>query len=379
MLSRRLQREGHTTATAVDGNQALEMIREQAFDLVLLDIMMPEMNGYQVLEHMKGDEELRHIPVIMISAVDEIESVVKCVEMGAEDYLPKPFNPVLLRARVNASLEKKRLRDKEQLYAKSLERDLEIGREIQLGFFPESLPQPKGWEIASYFKAARQVAGDFYDAFPLASGQRVGFVIADVCDKGVGAALFMALFRTLIRAIADQEQAIGYYPGEEAESVQGAGVGSLQNAITLTNNYIARTHDRSNMFATVFFGMLNPATGELAYINGGHEAPLIIRSERKLTPLAPSGPAVGLFPDMVFEVKYANLDQGDMLVAFTDGVTEARDAEGVLYTEERLVARLKSPQTSATGLLDHIAQDVQAHMAGTDPSDDITMIAIRRG
>jgi class 3 adenylate cyclase len=114
-LTHRLNRQGYTNvATAVDGRQALDLLRAQRFDLVLLDIMMPELNGYQVLEQLKADERLRHIPVIMISAVDEIESVVRCIELGAEDYLPKPFNATLLKARLGACLEKKRLRDQER-------------------------------------------------------------------------------------------------------------------------------------------------------------------------------------------------------------------------------------------------------------------------
>ncbi len=121
-LTRRLKREGYTNlTTANDGKQALELLQSTKFDLMLLDMMMPEMNGYQVLEHMKADAELRHLPVIMISAVGEVESVVRCIELGAEDYLPKPFDATLLRARVGASLEKKALRDEVREWGKKLE------------------------------------------------------------------------------------------------------------------------------------------------------------------------------------------------------------------------------------------------------------------
>ncbi len=121
-LTRRLKRQGHESIVeAVDGHDALEKLRQQNFDLVLLDVMMPEMNGYEVLERIKADPALCDIPVIMISALDEMDSVVKCIELGAEDYLPKPFNPTLLRARVNASLEKKKLRDQETSYMEQLE------------------------------------------------------------------------------------------------------------------------------------------------------------------------------------------------------------------------------------------------------------------
>lgn len=117
MLSRRLERQGYRSLAAEDGVQAMELLRaHHDFDLILLDIMMPRMNGYQVLEQVKQDETLRHIPIIVISAVDDLDSVIKCIEMGAEDYLFKPFNPILLKARINASLEKKHLRDRERRF-----------------------------------------------------------------------------------------------------------------------------------------------------------------------------------------------------------------------------------------------------------------------
>jgi adenylate cyclase len=121
-LTQRLRRQGYgDVTTAQDGRQALELLRARPFDLVLLDIMMPELNGYQVLEELKADERLRHVPVIMISAVDELESVIRCIELGAEDYLPKPFNPTLLKARIGASLEKKRLHDQLAEWNRTLE------------------------------------------------------------------------------------------------------------------------------------------------------------------------------------------------------------------------------------------------------------------
>ena len=363
LLSRRLKQQGHAVSVAENGRRALEMVRAEPFDLVLLDIMMPEMDGYQVLSEMMSDPALKHIPVIMISAVTEIDSVVKCIELGATDYLPKPFNPVLLKARVSATLEKKRLRDKERLWAKSLERELEIGREIQKSFLPEELPQVAGWEIAALFRPARQVAGDFYDAFSLPSSGRIGLVIADVCDKGVGAALFMALFRSLLRATATGA-ASGPEPGTE-----------LLRTVRLTNDYIARTHGRSNMFATLFFGVLDPATGSLLYVNGGHEAPVHFGPGGTKSRLSPTGPAVGMMPDMPFEVRETRLEAGEGLLAFTDGVTDARGASG-LYGEGRLLALLGQPVASAAALLDAIEAGVLAHAAGAEQADDITLLAV---
>ncbi|NJR21609.1 MAG: response regulator [Richelia sp. CSU_2_1] len=167
LLARRLQRQGHAVSVAEDGFQALEMMRSQPFDLVLLDIMMPQMNGYQVLEHLKADEKLRYIPVIMISAVDDIDSIVRCIELGAEDYLSKPFNPVLLKARIGACLEKKWLRDKEQAYLKKLAEEQEKSERLLLNI----LPGP----IAQRLKQGENTIADSFDEVTVMFADLVGF------------------------------------------------------------------------------------------------------------------------------------------------------------------------------------------------------------
>ncbi|HET7267426.1 MAG TPA: response regulator, partial [Oleiagrimonas sp.] len=233
LLARRLQREGHRVELAIDGRDALDKLAADPFDLVLLDIMMPGMDGHEVLQHLKADEALRHIPVILISALNDTDNMVKGISQGADDYLPKPFNPHILRARVNASLAKKRLHDYEQQYARNLEREMDIARDIQASFLPDHLPEIAGWDMAACFLPARRVAGDFYDAFPLHDGQRIGMVVADVCDKGVGAALFMALFRSLIRAFAERMR---FLDDDAADQVH--------QLVDHLNGYIARTHGR---------------------------------------------------------------------------------------------------------------------------------------
>jgi serine phosphatase RsbU (regulator of sigma subunit) len=351
----------------VNGCEALELLRANRFDLVLLDIEMPEMDGYQVLSTMKSDEQLRHIPVIMVTAVDEIESAIRCIEMGAEDYLPKPFNPVLLRARIGACLEKKHLRDKEQMYLKSLERELEIGREIQAGFLPTGLPQAPGWEISACLKSARKVAGDFYDAFYLESEQKICLVIADVCDKGVGAALFMTLFRSLLRFTMQAKDSLG----------EGSSADKLKYAATLTNNYIAETHGETGMFATIFFGLLDPSNGMLTYINAGHEHPLVVYPSLYCTPLRNTGPAVGVIPNVNFAVRELQLHPGEIFFAFTDGAPDSLDPAGNRFGRERLVSILAN-HTSAQGLLTDVYKQITEYMGEAEQFDDITLLAVRR-
>ena len=133
VLRRRLEREGHAVETAENGRRALELVAQRPFDLVLLDVLMPELDGYAVLDALKGSPATRDIPVIMISALDELEGIVRCIERGAEDYLHKPFDPVLLRARINASLEKKRLRDQEVEYLREVNRVIEAAAAVEGG------------------------------------------------------------------------------------------------------------------------------------------------------------------------------------------------------------------------------------------------------
>jgi adenylate cyclase len=139
LLSRRVAKEGHVVTLAENGREAMELLRRKPFDLVLLDIQMPEMNGYQVLEQVKADETLRHVPIVMISAVSEVDSVARCVQLGADDYLFKPFNPVLLKARVAASLENKRLRDRERQVLGELRAEKEKTESLLHSIFPNSI------------------------------------------------------------------------------------------------------------------------------------------------------------------------------------------------------------------------------------------------
>jgi len=369
LLSRRLQRMGHVVTTANDGQEALDLTSDPSWDLIMLDVMMPVLDGIGALTALKANDRTRHIPVIMISANTELETVVKCIELGAEDYLPKPFDPVLLRARVGASLEKKRLRDREQSRSRRMQKDLEVGARIQRDFLPESLPTVPGYQFAARFEPAREVGGDFYDAFRLPDGA-VALVLGDVCDKGVGAALFMALFRSLIRAVSASQ--IGSHTVEMLES-------RVLHAVTVTNDYIANTHGRANMFATLFVGALDPATGTIAYVNGGHEPPRVVRANGTVrTMLPPTGPAVGMLPEIPFTAGTIVLAPGETLLVLTDGITESRAPNGLLLGDDATDALLTAPADTVDVLLDRVLDAVHAHAAGEPAADDVTLLAVRR-
>ncbi|GAB4378328.1 MAG: SpoIIE family protein phosphatase [Elainellaceae cyanobacterium] len=292
--------------------------------------------------------------------------------------------------RVSSVLNDYRLLQNQANWAKA-EQELQIGHKIQLDFLPETLPEVKGWEISARFYPAKDVAGDFYDAFAMGHG-RIGIVIADVCDKGVGAALFMSLFRSLLRILAQQNYSLGLLdvltdmPTQTRKTAQdrqsrlpSIGTQALKNAIERSNNYIAGTHFRTNMFATIFFGVLDPSTGKLIYINGGHESPIICNAQGIKQRLTKTGPAVGIFPNADFRIEMTQLDPGDTLLGYTDGIPDACNPQRERYTEKRLCELVEAtPMHSAKALLDQIDTCVHAYIADTAPFDDITLIAVRR-
>ncbi|MDX2432116.1 MAG: SpoIIE family protein phosphatase [Bacteroides sp.] len=247
------------------------------------------------------------------------------------------------------------------------ERDLEMGREMQAGFFPQVLPEMPDWDMFAYFKAARQVSGDFYDVFPIGKKAYYGIVIADVCDKGVGAALFMVLLRSLIRSYSEQFQ-------EEIRTEE------LVHHIAISvNAYIVNTHGRSNMFATLVLGILDPATNRLYYVNGGHDAPVLVDAKGQIkAKLDPGGPAFGFSTDLDFDIGQIDFLPGDLLLFYTDGLSEAKNIEGDFYTEERLFGQVASKWPSAFSLVKHLELDVNSHMGEQVQFDDITLLALRR-
>lgn len=247
------------------------------------------------------------------------------------------------------------------------ERDLEIGREIQSGFFPSSIPPVPGWEIAAYFKGARQVAGDFYDVFRLEDSKLTAFIIADVCDKGVGAALFMVVFRSLLRAYSER--------GISALSVEE----DLKKVVSETNNYIAVNHNSSNMFASLFFGIIDHKSSDIYYVNAGHDAPVLVNVNGTIVKrLMPTGPVVGMFPDMQFEAECLHMEKGDILFTFTDGSTDARSENNELFTEDRLLGIAGAKWTSAYSMLSNVNHALKKHTGSSSQFDDITQLAVRR-
>lgn len=370
--------EGYMPIADLKLDDALTKLRSAKFEFVVLDIDVSGASGQTFIQTLRGDEQLASLPVLVMSPTNDMDAIERSLASGADDYLPGLFGAAVLRLRVNAALDKRRIQD-----GQYLRKEISVARTIQRDFLPETLPEVADLELEAALRPARDVSGDFYDCFLLTSGEVI-LVVGDVCDKGVGAALFMALFRSLIRASADPVGggAIQMFGGRHTmmmQAIQSDSPGELLTRVAgFTNDYIARLHGRTNMFATVFLASLEPNSGEFAYVNAGHEPALVIAPDGSIEELRPTGPALGMMPDSHFKAVTRTLERGHSFFAFTDGLVEAHSPTGEIYGSERLreVVRANSnrpPSELVRGVLDAL----EIFGRHGDPHDDVTMLAAR--
>jgi phosphoserine phosphatase RsbU/P len=350
--------EGNTSSMEVIKNKKTIVIQDAQND--------PRTSSVADMSKTRGTKSIMIVP--LLARGEAIGTIGMPAKDPEHEFTPDEIELAeTIASQIAAAVDNAQMHTKTEQALDVAERDLEIGRQIQSGFFPEVLPKLPGWEIATHFHAARQVAGDFYDVFQFKNSNFTAFIIADVCDKGVGAALFMVLFRSLLRAFSERQINRDIVHQE------------LLKIIMNTNNFIAEYHGKSNMFATLFFGVLDPESGTLHYVNGGHEPPILLDKAGKVTRrLMPTGPAVGMFLDMEFRVEDICFEEGDVLVGFTDGTTDAKNASGQQFTEERLLKSISHPWTSIFSMLFELNVELKNHMGTQNQFDDITLIAFRR-
>ena len=314
------------------------------------------------------------------SVTTECESLLLCISRDVF-YDALSTEPGAFKAVIHSVLQGKRGLISEikarSLRLLSYQKEMEIGRRIQADFLPKSVPDLEGWEIASCFEAARDVAGDFYDVFRLTSSSHLAIVIGDVCDKGVGAALFMTLFRSLIRASSLYGCIGSTLVDAGSETAANSAEGVLMNSMHTTNRYIATTHAGSSMFASVFFGLLDTQTGEMSYVNAGHEAPIIFRKNGTTEMLAITGGVAGLFPAANFEVETTTLNKGDLIFTYSDGVNEAKNTAGHQFGEERILTAATPEGDDVENFLCSMLDAIHRFRGEADQSDDITMLALK--
>ena len=319
VLVKHLERQGHSTAQAEDGQRAIAMLSQEGFDLVLLDVAMPKMEGSLVLERMKADPQLRHLPVIMISAVDESETVVRCIEAGAEDFLPKPFNPTLLRARIDASLEKKFLRDQERSHLHRIEEtQTRLAEELQeaaryvVSTLPPPMPEP--FKISWAYEPSTELGGDSF-GYHWIDENHMAIYLLDVCGHGVGAALLSVAAINVIRS-AGLRNTDFLDPGQVLTSL----------------NEAFQMESHNNMFFTIWYGVYNVAARSMRHASGGHPAALLLRSDAGgadvLEELRCPGMLVGAMPSVHYNSATTSVPENSRLFVFCDGAYEIGRPDG---------------------------------------------------
>jgi sigma-B regulation protein RsbU (phosphoserine phosphatase) len=345
-------------SVALDGESALRIARKTPPDLVLLDIVMPGIDGFEVCRRLRAARETQETPVMFLSSLEDVQNKALGFEVGGNDYLTKPFEALEARARVRSLLKAKAFSD---AVKEARERELTVAKEIQAGILPPSLePCTKGTglDVAALMEAARQVGGDLYEAMRL--GDRVVVVVGDVSGKGVPASLFMAVTVTLIRTMAR----IHELP---------------QDVLRHVNDELA-AHNPRGMFVTLGCVSVDIRTGHLNYASAGHPSPILVRpGEAPRAAFRDNGPVAGLFPAIDIPGEEMTLGPGDTLVFYSDGVSEAFDPQGELLGEENLIAGLGSgPARTAADTVAHVLAMVRAHAKDAPQSDDITVLALRR-
>ncbi|HET8578525.1 MAG TPA: SpoIIE family protein phosphatase [Methylomirabilota bacterium] len=364
-----LRRAGYEVSSAADGLEAIEAIRRQAPDLVLLDVMMPRADGLETLRRIREHGPTAQVPVIMLTAKAALADKMKGFERGADDYVAKPFEPAEILARVQILLKRTA---QARLTAPllgvlgewstaegvaQLGRDLESAREIQMRLLPQVPSQLAGLEAAAALRPSAVVGGDFYDLVPM--GDRVGVALGDVAGKGIPAALVMVMVRTLLREIARGLRE----PGE---------------VLGWLNASLCRDMP-PNMFVSLVLAVLDPTRpGHITLANAGHPAPLVMRRGAEPEPVTVAGPLLGVREDSVFDQTALEFVLGgDTLVLFTDGVVEPTEERGKRSGLTRLMELLDRERSrSAPELVQAITDDVFRRTARLP--DDMALFVLRR-
>lgn len=375
LLTRRLNALGHSCESVGDGEAALVRLREEPFDLVLLDVIMPGIDGYEALRRMKADEALRNVRVIMLSGVEEIDSIVRCLELGAADYLTKPFNSVLLSARVGASLRDKRMHDREEFLYREMElnfnRERRIAQALQGSLLQDiqedSIP---GVKIATLYKAAldeAQVGGDVYDAFALPGG-RIALMVGDASGKGLAAATRIAQVKFALRAYA-----------REYEHEPAAMVARLNELLCDVNSL--STGDDTFSFVVLALAVVDYAAGVVEFVCAGAEPPLLLKNcGEEVIVIDSTGMPLGVSPDAEYEVRRYDLGYEDTIVMCTDGITEAHSGQNFLGHDGMISLARSSDVEHCTNISAAASAIVDGarSFAGGNTHDDVCILLARR-
>jgi phosphoserine phosphatase RsbU/P len=345
-------------SVALDGAAALRSVEKSPPDLVLLDIVMPGLDGYDVCKQLRANETTRELPVVFLSSLEDVQNKTRGFEVGGNDYLTKPFEVLEIKARVRSLLKAKAYAD---AVREAMARDLRIAREIQMGILPADVvaaTKGTGLDVHAVVEPAREVGGDLFEVLRV-SDNRVVVALGDVSGKGIPAALFMAVAVTLLRTLARH-------------------VAEPDEILRRLNDELFEQNPRG-MFVTLQCLVFDLDQRRVSCAGAGHHQLVVISPERPPRLAFPStGRPAGLLPVNPIQQESLTIEPGDTFVLFSDGVSEATNLEEDFYGEERLLATLGT--TSGATPAETVARvlaDVRAFTAGARQSDDITVVVAR--
>jgi sigma-B regulation protein RsbU (phosphoserine phosphatase) len=366
ILARLLASAGYECRECEDGTEALALVHAKQPSLLLLDFDMPGLNGTEVLESLRSDSDpaIAQIPAIMLTAHGSEESEVRCLQAGADDFVTKPVNAAVLRARIETQLRLRSMRrqlqrqnDELEEWRRNLERDLRAAQLTQQSLIPQKPPTIAGWEVATWYRPVIQVGGDIYGWLHMKDG-RILFWIADGTGHGAAAALLTTLATLL------------FHHG----SVEHDGPATVMEAVN--NDFRSIFGARS--FMTAMCVAVDPATGRATVVGAGHPPVLIAHHSGGTESIASVAPPLGLIEHPEFTETIVDLDSGDAFLLYTDGLFGAAKGERLRLTPERLERMLDHSAPSAEALLRDILNQAVPENSNDSLPDDVAALAVRR-
>lgn len=365
LLGRHLERQGHQVRAVADGQAALGLLSSEDFDIMVLDVMMPGMNGYQLLERVKADERLKELYVIVISALADTQSIARCIQLGAEDYLPREFEPVILKARIESCLEKKRLEAERELYVNALveaqERlraELRGGAAYVRGLLPQRISLP-GLRTDWMFIPSASLGGDAFGYNAVASGKLALYLI-DVSGHGIEAALFSVTLLNLLKT----------------QVLPGVDFADPASVLARLNSSF-KMEEQNNLYFTAWYGVYDPMSRSLSYASAGSPPAVLVLPGGGAIELSSEGAIVGMDSGTEYRARSIPVPRQSRLYLFSDGIYEFRDRSGGIFGLEPFVGLLSARAASApagASALDGVLKDVQSLSSKTRFSDDVSLV-----
>jgi sigma-B regulation protein RsbU (phosphoserine phosphatase) len=365
ILARNLQRENYRVLLEDDGPRALQRLDEENFDLVLWAVQLPSLSGLEMLKRARNHERRQHIPVVLLSEVNDIEMVIQCISAGASDYLPKPFNPALLKARIRSSLERKRLRDQEQLllariklYQERITGELADAKAYLESLLPAPLRGPftADWR----FIPSSELGGDCF-GYHWIDDDHFALYLLDVCGHGVGAALLSVTALNVLRS--------GTLHGVDFRQ---------PSQVLAAANLAFPMEEQNNRYFTLWYGVYRRSTRTLTYSSGGHPPALLFEpGATSAKRLSSRGLMIGAMPGSSYPSQSCEVPPGSRLFLFCDGVYEITQPDGRVFTLDEFALLLGNLPADRPVDLDAIVAQIHGLRGSPELEDDLSLLAIQ--